>query len=135
VILQNRLGLYIVRVPDPFVGLPGGASSARRTCGEAARLLAEEVAAKYDLSLADLLPENRERRISWPRHHVMAALRERGYSTESIGQLLKRDASTVSHGSRQHLQRMEWASVMKNAGTGAKDQLDLFKISAGTAGR
>ena len=134
-ILQNRLGLYIVRVPDPFVGLPGGGSLARKACGEAARLLAEEVAAKYDLSLADLLPENRERRISWPRHHVMAALWERGYSTYSIGRLLKRDASTVRHGSRQHLQRMEWASVLKSAGAGAKDQLELFNLNEEASGR
>ena len=69
------------------------------------RSIADAVVAQYGLTLAEMRGPSQRPAISHPRQHVMAALREAGYSMAQIGSFLRRDHSTVVHGLRSHAMR------------------------------
>jgi chromosomal replication initiator protein len=71
--------------------------------------IAEEVAATYSISVADLKGADRRRPVAWPRQEAYArcfALREKygnRYSKHAIGRFFGgRDHSTIYHGIRAH---------------------------------
>lgn len=72
---------------------------------------AREIAASYGTDWAGVVARNRRPECDLARQHIMAMLAERGLSSGRIGQLLKRDHTTVLHGVRRHLERAavgEW---------------------------
>lgn len=69
--------------------------------------LADEVAEAYGISRSDLLGSRRDRSLSHPRQHLYALAQERmGWSTVRIGQMARRDHSTVAYGIRQTRKRI-----------------------------
>jgi chromosomal replication initiation ATPase DnaA len=72
------------------------------------QILTERAAAIYKVSLAELLGPSKERRLSWARFAIWAALYDmRGpnqmsaYSTTMIGRVFGRDHSTIISGIRR----------------------------------
>lgn len=119
---MTDLGLSIIRTPSAF-------PVAKLQIGGRARAIASEIASLYGLTIEQVQGAAQYRSIAWPRQHVMAALREAGYGERSIGAFLNRDHSTVSHGSRRHLERAAWAEVVLVC-AGGLVQYDLFARAA-----
>ena len=110
-------GMRVLRCPPAY---PRG----QKTIGPKARKLAEDIARAYGLTFNVITGPSLVKAVAWPRQHVMAALREQGYSETQIGLLLNRDASTVSFGSARHLERAAWADIPEI------EQPDLFAEAA-----
>lgn len=71
------------------------------------RTIAERVAAKHKLRVADLTGPERSRKYAWPRQEAMYEMQQIGRSTPQIGEFLGgRDHTTVLHGISQHKKRM-----------------------------
>jgi len=120
---RNRLGLHIPKPPVRQEQRPS------RQCRERARTIALEVAAAYGLTLGDLQSDRTDRRVAWPRQHVMHRLYA-DYSLPEIGRFLGgRDHTTVLHGVRAHQARMAWAEFLILAATD-DEQPDLFARAA-----
>lgn len=69
--------------------------------------IAEEIAAEYFVTVADIRGPDRTRRVSRARQAFMHAARLlTGKSYPCIGRWLARDHTTVMHGERVHAERM-----------------------------
>lgn len=80
--------------------------SSRRTPG---RDIVAEIAALYDVTVADLTGPSRRKRITHPRQHAMWEVRRRAphLSLPQIGRLFGgRDHTTIIHGLRAHEARL-----------------------------
>ena len=109
--------LRVLRAPSAY-------ARGEKTVGPKARALVENIARAYGLTFADMAGPSMAKAVVWPRQHVMAVLREEGYSEPQIGLLLNRHASTVSFGSARHLERAAWADLPEI------EQPDLFDVAA-----
>lgn len=68
--------------------------------------IAEQVAASYGISVADLRGRSRLKAFARPRHHFMHDAKAAGYSWNMVGRFLgKRDHSTVAAGIAAHVRR------------------------------
>lgn len=72
------------------------------------RQIADEVAASYNITFADLIKHDRTREFSVPRQHAMWLMCRQGrWSRSVIGNFLGgRDHTTVLHGERAHVARV-----------------------------
>lgn len=75
------------------------------------RQIAEDVASKHGLTLADLKSRTAAHRISRRRHEAMAIMRATGrYSYPQIGRFFGMDHTSAIHGVRAHNARQQEAS-------------------------
>ena len=72
--------------------------------------IAAGIAKSYGYTLGDLQSKLRYRRLVTVRWRVFYALRQQGFSYPEIGELLKRDHSTVIHGVQAWLKLIEGAA-------------------------
>lgn len=101
-------------------------------CNETMSII-DRVAARYDLTRADILGQAKPRHIAMPRQEAMALVRkERAHlSYPSIGRIFgNRDHTTIMHGEARHLARMAWADVLIAFGSLTDTQPDLFARAA-----
>jgi chromosomal replication initiation ATPase DnaA len=72
-----------------------------------ARIEVSLVAARYNLTLADLQRRDSRRRVAWPRQHAMSVLRDRNWSLPKIAAFFNlSDHTTVLWGLRAHAKRV-----------------------------
>lgn len=80
------------------------------------RGIAEGVAERYGLTLADLKSPTQAHRVAHPRQEAMALIYAEGrYSEPQIGRFLNRDASTIHYGRHKHVERLAAAMTVAAA--------------------
>lgn len=83
-------------------GLKRSALDEFSTPSQTLRSIAEQVAVKHDLSLADLKSASRMKPLARARFEYFARAHEAGFSLPQIGRTMNRDHTTVLNGIRRH---------------------------------
>lgn len=76
---------------------------------EASLKIIKDTAGKYRLTSEQLIGHSRFKELVLARHEAFYLLQRKGLSTPQIGRLMNRDHSTVIHGIREHINRIERA--------------------------